>query len=726
MKRSSKTNSLLTIAFALIFLSSVCIGMNWNTNAAKVSVGVSLSPASATSVANTTFLKSYRLLVFTKINGAWPTKDGGYIVSGTTDPNIMFIPPDGFVAKLDKQGSVQWLKLLKTTNAAGDGNPKGEEDVQSIIELKNGGYLMASKVWGFIKSAEWKMDNVDLNKILITKLDKNGNMVWNKSFTAAVEDARNSLLQTADNGFLFYANILDLPPEQRGEDSDVYQDLPFASLKVLKFDKNGNLDWSKNIKNFISRNNDSYLIATPDGGYALAGNVTEPNAEKSLPYNFDTYPGLVKFDKDFNFQWAKSLEGTPLDMAAAIPKAGGGYEMGWKKVRQGASNIRGLIQTQDNGYLVLGTLAGTLSMLPKITDLASMKKDYLIAFKYDSAGNLEWVKKMNFGFNDFTSPMIEFSMALSADKQIMIAGPISWADDDFQEKTKAVNEQDQATIDAARDAYRPGIFMMKMDADLNVSWAKIINPQRGATNYVLKATTDSGAIIAGEYVTKIVKSVILDSKTYYKDGFLLKIDASGNVNNDTSWITDYNGSFAVEMATTYSISNNLTAQVEPYPINLTNRKPEFSLYKKAKVSTYAPFKASQNTPPAQLPTVSTNNTDFTAKKTWPEMNYDNKTTVEPVNEKSRTINSELLPILNQLFDSHVKLTDNLSGQMLSYTFDRVITKDDMAKVKSYLEGLGYKTQDEGSKQLTMYKPGYFLIMTFSIDNINKGFLDVTY
>ena len=47
-------------------------------------------------------------------------------------------------------------------------------------------------------------------------------------------------------------------------------------------------------------------------------------------------------------------------------------------------------------------------------------------------------------------------------------------------------------------------------------------------------------------------------------------------------------------------------------------------------------------------------------------------------------------------------------------------------VKNYLEELGYKTQDETNYQLTMYKPGYFLTLTFSINNVNKGFLEVTY
>ncbi|MFA6547513.1 MAG: hypothetical protein WCT11_01040 [Candidatus Magasanikbacteria bacterium] len=730
-----------------------------------LSTDVASVPSFSYATPNTTFLKSYRLLALTKINGVWPTKDGGYIISGTTDPNVAFIPPDGFVAKLDKQGNISWMKLLKSTNSAGVGNSRGDEDVQSIIELKNGGYFMASKVWGFITTAE-SSSGGEVNKILLTRLDKNGNMIWNKSLTASVEDAKNSLVET-DDGFLFHANMLDLAPSKRGEDSAVYMDMPFASLKVLKLDKNGNLLWSKNIKNFIARENDSYFVATADGGYALAGNIAETNPEKKPPYNFDTYPGLAKFDKNFNFQWAKSMEGTPMEMATAIPQEDGGYKMGWKKWRQGAMAVHGFVQTQDNGYLILGNLSG-LSMLSDSFNLKNGVKNWMMGFKFDSSGDLEWVKKITFGFNEFTSPMMKFSMTVTDDNQIMVAGPLTWAEDDYhaqiinanaqrdlycakyqisEEKCKgnqienikdnAQTEQDwekvQALYTAIQESFRPGVFMMKVDDQLNTSWAKIINPKRGVANYALTPTVDSGVVIAGEYTTNVVRTILFGEKIYYTDGFFMKLDASGNVKDDENWIINFNGKFVTELMTPYAVTNDLVVKAEPFKIKLTSRKPEFSLYKKAKTTTYAPFNISENTLPPVAPAIEANNTPLlnstitsTAPRSWPQINYEKAVPSEPINDKSRILNSELLPILNQLYSNQVKLTDNLSGQMLSYIFGRVITKDDVTAVKNYLVGIGYKTQDEGNNQLTMYKPGYFLILSFSVDNLDKAFLDVTY
>ncbi|MDD5438478.1 MAG: hypothetical protein PHC70_05040 [Patescibacteria group bacterium] len=714
-------------------------------------------------VANTTFIKSFRLLVFTKVNGAWPTKDGGYIVSGTTDPNIMFIPPDGFVAKLDKQGSIQWMKFLKTKNGAGVGNTLGEEDVQSIIELKNGGYLMASKVWGFITTAE-SSSGVEVNKILLTKLDKSGNLVWNKSITGFTEDIKNSLLETNDNNLLFHANLNNLAPSKRGEDSEVYNDLPFSSLKVFKLDQNGKMLWSKEIKNFIARKNDSYLTQASDGGYVIAGNLGETNPEKELPYNFDTYPGLAKFDKDFNLEWAKSLEGIPLEMAAAIPTADGGYTLGTKQIRQGAILIGGFVRTQDNGYVVLGNLS-SMSMMSDSLDLKSgTPHSYLAAIKFNSFGGLEWAKRITLSYNAFTGPMTKYSTALTPDNNILIAGSFAWADEDYTVKTKAVSDLQKAyyakygemevlkelkdrsaqsredwkkvqeAIDIAQAAYRSATLVMKTDQNLNPIWTKVVNPQRAVTNFVLKPTSDNGAILAGEYEPNVIKSVVFGNKTYYMDGLLIKLDASGNTKNGAGWIVDYNGKIVTETMTPYVTSNNLSAQVGSYKAKFVDRKPEFSLYKKSKVTTYAAFNSSKSTLCPQAPAVSANGSPLQnststsdAQRTWPQINYERAVPGELVNEKSRILDGELMPILNRLFGNHVKMTDNMDGALLHYVFDRQVVQDDRQAVKKYLEGLGYKTQDEeGVYQLTMSKTGYFLIMTFSINNTNKGFMEVTY
>ena len=727
--------------------------------------------------ANTTFAKSYRLLVFTRIKSAWQTKDGGYIISGMTDPNIVFVPPDGFVAKLNSSADIEWLKFLKTKNWPGNTplSPTGDEDVQSIIELKNGGYLMVSKVGGFITEKEIMTADLELDKIMFTKLDKNGNMLWNKSFTAFVEDARNSLIETDDNGFLFYAPVVDPSPDNRGEDPDVYQDLPYASLKVFKFDKDGNLEWAKNIKNFISRKNDSYLIKSTNGGYAMVGNVWVKDIPQPVDFSFgisSSYPAIVKFDENFNLEWAKSLESIPLSLSMPIKKSDDSFELQPIEGHMKATNVEGLIQTKDNGYLVLGSRVLGDSLVSDSSSIQSQDWPYgpeiYLGLKFDAFGNLEWVKKITMSVNDWSYWATDFSLISTNDNNLIMAGPITWADEGYREKIKIIedlkksytdkygeveelkDEKDktqesredwkkiQEAVKEMNDLSRHGIFMMKMDENLNIIWDKVAMPHRGVINYVLKATSDNGAIIGGEYETNVTQSIISNSITYYIDGLLIKIDASGNVKNNNGWLIDYNGKIITEIMTPYVISNDLNLQIDPYQIVLTNRQPEFSPYKQYKITTLASLSSSKSTPYPVTPKVEIYNSPLqnttsvsSGKRNSIEINFERAIPVEPINDKSRVIHNELLPILEQLFANEfynppVKMTDNMAGTMLEYVFPRQVTAEDKIAVKNYLEELGYKTQDETNYQLTMYKPGYFLTLTFSINNVNKGFLEVTY
>jgi hypothetical protein len=359
--------------------------------------------------------------------------------------------------------------------------------------------------------------------------------------------------------------------------------------------------------------------------------------------------------------------------------------------------------------------------------------------------------------------MTEYSLSKTVDDNIMIVGSVWWADEDYETKAHAVTvERDlytekygelemlkelkerskasqadwkkvQAAIDTATMGIRNGVLMIKTNEDLNVSWAKVVKPERSITNYVLKATSDAGAIIGGEYETNVVKSILFGTKIYYKDGFLMKLDSSGNIKNDTSWITDYVKDIITEMMTPYVTSNSLTLETETYSPILTNRQPEFSLYKKTKTTIYAAFKSLKETLCPVKPKILSSDTPLqnststsNLERTWPQINYEKAIPAETINEKSLTLHNEILPILNQLYDNQVKLTDNMSGSMLDYSFSRIVTPADKEAVKEYLVGLGYKIQDETEYQLTMYKVGYFLTITFSINNTNKGFLEITY
>jgi hypothetical protein len=101
----------------------------------------------------------------------------------------------------------------------------------------------------------------------LVKTDGSGNMQWNKTYGDAGSDCAYSLIQTADGGyalagiffFMFYTSL-----------DDPYDRASIGDCLLVKTDPLGNMVWNQTYGG--ASVDDAYsLVATPDGGYALAG-----------------------------------------------------------------------------------------------------------------------------------------------------------------------------------------------------------------------------------------------------------------------------------------------------------------------------------------------------------------------------------------------------------------------------------------------------------------------
>jgi len=189
------------------------------------------------------------------------TSDGGYAIAGYTY-SFGAGEADVYVIKLDANGNLQWTKTI---------GGEMEDEGYPIIQTSDGGYAIA----GYIKS--FGAGEAD---VYVIKLDANGNLQWTKTIGGGDTDWGNSLIQTADGGYV----IAGYTKSFGAGEWDVY---------VVKLDAKGNLQWTKTIGGGGSDYGFS-LIQTSDGGYAIAG----------YTYSFgagdygDVY--LVKLDKNGN------------------------------------------------------------------------------------------------------------------------------------------------------------------------------------------------------------------------------------------------------------------------------------------------------------------------------------------------------------------------------------------------------------------------------------------
>jgi hypothetical protein len=274
-------------------------------------------------------------------NSIIETKDGGFIVAGSIVSNIGW--KDVWIIKLDKNGNKLWDKTF--------GGFEWDEDY-SIIETKDGGFAIA----GMTRSKG--NGNVDG---WVIKLDKYGNMLWDKALGGSKWDIVYSIIQTIDGGFIVAGET-----ESKGNrKSDAW---------IMKLDKYGNKLWDKTFGR--KKWDRAYsIIQTKNGEFVVIGTI---DANDDI---FDNNFWIIKLDKNGNKLWDKTF--------------GNNYE----------EIIHSIIQTKDSGFVVAGN-----------NDF-----DFTI-IKFDKNGNILWNKTLK--NNNYNSIIHIYSITQTNDGDFAIAGEI--------------------------------------------------------------------------------------------------------------------------------------------------------------------------------------------------------------------------------------------------------------------------------------------------------------
>jgi len=151
---------------------------------------------------------------------------------------------------------------------------------------------------------------------------------------------------------------------------------------VLKYDASNSLQWSKTYGGTGGERGNT-IIQTSDGGYAILGHSTSNDLDVSENAGANDY-WLTKLDASGNLIWEKSFGYVGADL---------GYT---------------LLQTNDNGYFITGVLDVTASGGEGNTKLNARHSggDYW-ALKLDASGSIQWSKYYGGGFTDTPYDTIE-------------------------------------------------------------------------------------------------------------------------------------------------------------------------------------------------------------------------------------------------------------------------------------------------------------------------------
>ena len=240
------------------------------------------------------------------------TSDGGYIITGETESYSQG-KNDVWLIRTDEQGNTLWDKTF------------GHEDFDSgatVRQTSDDGFILVG--WG-------DQSGGAKGKVLVIKLNHDGNLDWESLFGEIGHNYADDILETSDNSYIVLGSSF-IPKEGTGYD-----------VWLIKIDTKGDMIWEKKYDRSKSDHGWS-LASTKDGGFIIVGETDHGNDEDKV--------WVIKTDYNGTLLWDKTFEGRGFSVQ----------------------------QTSDGGFIIAGS-----TMNPSRFDFSNA-----LLMKIDGNGDLEW------------------------------------------------------------------------------------------------------------------------------------------------------------------------------------------------------------------------------------------------------------------------------------------------------------------------------------------------
>ncbi|HRH65409.1 MAG TPA: T9SS type A sorting domain-containing protein [Bacteroidia bacterium] len=219
--------------------------------------------------------------------------DGSFYLCGKGSYNTSSTQKDILLSRFSEDGQEQWTQLIGGTH---------DDDPSMIIRTSDDQLAIAGTSNSFSNG----------NNFFLCKLDTSGNYYWFITYILGLSDTCRSFIQTNDGGYLLVGT-----GGSNGQD-----------IFIIKTDANGYLQFARTYNLGFSSNSlldDGYkILSTSDGGIAIAGTT-------HLTTNQETFLFLIKLSQNLVTEWFSSY----------------GFQL--------TNYLTGILQTQDNGYLMVGS-----------------------------------------------------------------------------------------------------------------------------------------------------------------------------------------------------------------------------------------------------------------------------------------------------------------------------------------------------------------------------------
>ena len=351
-----------------------------------------------------------------------------------------------------------------------------EERANFVIQTADSGYVFAGYTEGS-ETGDVTHPNAGLQDCWIVKMSKTGVIEWNRVMGGSEYDVLAEIRQTTDGGYIFCATSGssasgDVTGINKGE----------YDYWVVKLDANGATAWDVLIggDNYEFANS---IVQTADGGYIVGGHstssangdVTATNHSANADY------WIVKLNASGAITWNVLLGGN------------------------GTEEMPNITQTTDAGYIVAGTSSSSAN--GDVSGTVSGTYDFWVV-KLNSTGGIIWNRLIGGNQEEFAN-----SVAQAADGGYIVAG--------------SSNSPASGNISVSTHG-EFDFLLVKLDAAGNIVWNKMLGGAGEDIPYAVNPTNDGGYILAGFSLSSASGNVV-DNSYGFEDGWILKLDASGNI-----------------------------------------------------------------------------------------------------------------------------------------------------------------------------------------------------
>jgi hypothetical protein len=254
------------------------------------------------------------------------TGDGGYAIAGSSEDNSTV---DAWVVKTDEFGNMEWNRTYAGQGGrlGTSGQRLGYDWFSSVVEAQDGGYVFAGTTEAELD--DYVIDHGYMDAWLV-KTDEYGNVKWNRTYGGPWDDSASALVAASDGGCVWagYYTFSNFTAEDPN-----YWLVEHGWL--VKTDAYGNAQWNTT----YGETGDYHvqaLVVAPDGGYALAGDAVIYSGSSGFPV-LEVYCRLVKTDAVGNMQWNKTYG--DLHASSLVATADGGYALAGTATSAGSGHF---------------------------------------------------------------------------------------------------------------------------------------------------------------------------------------------------------------------------------------------------------------------------------------------------------------------------------------------------------------------------------------------------